>query len=149
MRVWRLTSSAHAAAAFDGEGAARYSGRWNSRGVRMAYTADSLALATLELAVHLAGARVGYVAIQVEIDDSLVEDLDVGRLRRTWRGDESITQRVGDAWVAGASSLALRVPSSLVDPRSGERNVLINPARIAAAEIVERQRFVVEIDERL
>lgn len=115
----------------------------------MAYTADSLALGTLELAVHLVGARVVYVAIEVEIDDLVVDDLDVARLRRTWRSDESITQRVGDAWASSGSSLALRVPSSLVDARSGERNVLINPLRSAGSDIVEVQRFVVEIDERL
>ena len=75
MRVWRLVGQPFAETAFDGEGAARYSGRWNSRGVRVVYTADSLALATLELAVHLLGARVGYTAIEVEIPDTSIDDV--------------------------------------------------------------------------
>ena len=38
----------------DGMGAAYNAGRWNPVGVKMVYCADSLALAILELRVHLA-----------------------------------------------------------------------------------------------
>ncbi len=38
---------------FDGEGAFRFGGRWNSRGTRILYTAGSLSLAALEMLVHL------------------------------------------------------------------------------------------------
>src|SRR6185436_489269 len=112
MKVWRLVANAFSDSAFDGEGAARYTGRWNPRGVRMVYTADSLALATLELAVHLSGARVVYTAI--EVDDRHVDDLPPRQLSRHWRDDDATTQRVGEKWARSMSSLALRVPSTLV-----------------------------------
>ena len=149
MRVWRLVAKAHSETAFDGEGAARYTGRWNPRGVRMVYTADSLALATLELAVHLSGARVVYTAIEVDIADGNLDDLAPRQLPRQWADDDATTQRVGEKWARSMSSLALRVPSALVDIRSGERNILINPAHPDSASIVEQQRFDVVLDERL
>ncbi|MCU1368507.1 MAG: hypothetical protein JWL72_984 [Ilumatobacteraceae bacterium] len=144
-----MVSTAYARAAFDGEGAARYTGRWNPRGVRMVYTADSLALATLELSVHLAGARVVYTAIEVDIPDEWIADVRPRQLTKGWADDQPVTQRVGEQWVRSSSSLALRVPSSLVDQRSGERNVLINPVHPQHESVIELQRFEVVLDERL
>ncbi len=149
MRVWRLVGQPFAETAFDGEGAARYSGRWNSRGVRVVYTADSLALATLELAVHLLGARVGYTAIEVEIPDTSIDDVTNRRMPRAWRSDEKLTRSLGDRWFRSSASLAYLVPSALVDTRSGERNVLINATHPRTGEIVELQRFQITIDARL
>ena len=149
MRAWRLVGPPFADTAFDGEGAARYSGRWNSRGVRMVYTADSLALATLELAVHLVGARVGYTAIEVEIPDTSIDDVTSRRMLRAWRSDERLTRSLGDRWFRSSASLAYLVPSALVDPRSGERNLLINATHARIGEMVERQRFEITIDARL
>jgi RES domain-containing protein len=144
-----MVAKRFAETAFDGEGAARYTGRWNPRGVRMVYLADSLALATLELTVHLAGARVTYVAIEVEIPDTDIDDASARQLTSRWRDDETVSQRVGESWVRSGSSLGLRVPSALVDSRSGERNILVNPSHPHSASIVETQRFDVVLDERL
>ena len=149
MKVWRLVSTPYADTAFDGEGAARYSGRWNPRGVRMVYTADSLALATLELSVHLVGARVAYTAIEAEIPDRLIDDAHPAQLPRGWEHDEAVTQQLGQRWARSFASLALVVPSSLVDVRSGERNVLVSPSHPQHEAIVEVQRFEVVLDERL
>ena len=149
MKAWRLVSSTYADSAFDGEGAARYTGRWNPRGTRMVYTADSLALATLELSVLLVGARVEYTAIEVEIDDDLIDEVALRQLAKGWRDDESITQRIGERWARSFASMGLLVPSSLVDPRSGERNLLFNPAHPQHESLIEVQRFDVVLDERL
>ena len=78
MQLWRLTASRHASTAMSGEGAAAFGGRWNPAGRRMVYTAQSLALATLELSVHITGGRVKYVAIQFELADHLVDALALG-----------------------------------------------------------------------
>jgi RES domain-containing protein len=115
----------------------------------MVYTADSLALATLELSVHLTGGRGRYVAIELEVPDPLVDALEVAGLKRSWSSNERTTQRVGEAWLDSRRSLALGVPSVLVDHRSDERNVLINPAHPGAAGVREVQRFDVVLDERL
>lgn len=53
IRSWRLVQADYAAHAFDGEGARLYGGRWNSPGQCAVYTAGSLALAALEVLVHL------------------------------------------------------------------------------------------------
>ena len=52
-RVWRITKTKHADGAFEGEGARLYGGRWSSPGTRIVYAAESLALAVLEVLVHL------------------------------------------------------------------------------------------------
>ncbi len=149
MQIWRLVAARHAAGAMSGEGAARYGGRWNPLGRRMVYTADSLALATLEMSVHLTGGRVKYTAMQFEVTDEFVDVLDPSTLKRAWATDTRSTERVGEAWAVSGRSLALAVPSALVDARSGERNVLLNPVHASAASLVEIQRFDVVLDERL
>ena len=149
MRIWRLVAGRHAATAMTGEGAALFGGRWNPPGRRMVYTADSLALATVELSVHITGGRVKYVAIQFEIADHLVDALEVADLKKSWATSETGTRRVGEAWLDSRRSAALSVPSVLVDARSGERNVLLNPLHPAASSLRELQRFDVVLDERL
>ena len=149
MRVWRLAAARHASTAMSGEGAAAFGGRWNPPGRRMVYTAASLALATLEMSVHLTGGRVKYVAIQFELPDRFIDALELGGLKKSWPTDESATQRVGEAWLDVRKSVALAVPSALVDPRSGERNVLLNPSHPALSSLRELQRFEVVLDERL
>ena len=115
----------------------------------MVYTADSLALATVELSVHITGGRVRYVALQLELPDHLVDALEVSGLKGSWPTSEASTRRVGEAWLDSRRSVALSVPSALVDARSGERNVLLNPQHPAAASLREVQRFDVVLDERL
>lgn len=51
--AYRICKTKYVATAFDGEGAFRFGGRWNTRGTRLIYTAGSLALAALEMLVHL------------------------------------------------------------------------------------------------
>jgi RES domain-containing protein len=115
----------------------------------MVYTADSLALATLELSVHITGGRVKYVALQFDVPDDLVDVLEPAGLKRSWATNEVSTQRVGEAWLDSRRSAALSVPSALVDVRSGERNVLLNPVHPDAAAWRELQRFEIVLDERL
>ncbi len=149
MRVWRMVAAAHARRSMTGDGAAMYGGRWNPVGRRMVYTADSLALATLELSVHLVGARVKYTAIEVDVPDHRIDWLEPAGLKRAWATDAAATARVGEAWAVSGRSLALAVPSALVHPDSGERNILLNPEHPAAAMLIEVQRLDVTLDERI
>ena len=149
MRVWRLVAGPYADTALTGSGAARYGGRWNGVGRRMVYTADSLALATLEVTVHLTGARMTFVAIQLDIPDRLVSTFDDHQLTTTWIDDESETAGHGDAWLASDHEPGLTVPSALVDVRSGERNLLLDPTHPEFEAVSEVQRFEVVLDERL
>jgi len=115
----------------------------------MVYTAESLALATLELSVHIIGGRVAYVAMQFELPDHLVDALELGGLKKSWPTNGPATQRIGEAWLDSRRSAAIAVPSALVDARSGERNVLLNPAHPGLSSLRELQRFDVLLDERL
>jgi len=50
--AWRLDKRQHAATWDSGEGAYRFGGRWNSKGVRAVYCSLDPATAILEVAVH-------------------------------------------------------------------------------------------------
>ena len=128
MRVFRICSKAHAA--FDGEGARLYGGRWNRRGTAVVYASDSLALAALELLVHADADLLpdDLVSVAAEVPDGLrVESVAPSDLPRDWRrhpAPETLAER-GTAWARAGRTAVLAVPSALV-PR--ERNFLLNPA---------------------
>ena len=75
--------------ALSGIGSATVAGRWNPLRTRMVYTAGSLALAVLEIRVHIPigthqlSAR--FVGIEMEIDDSGIEMVKEEDLPRGWR----------------------------------------------------------------
>ena len=85
IEAWRVCKPKYVRTAFDGEGAAREPGRWNERGQRVVYTADSKALAVLEIVVHAdAGLSAYYVLIPCSFGESLVEVLDPSSLPPRW-----------------------------------------------------------------
>jgi RES domain-containing protein len=94
----------------------------------MVYTAQSQALAVLEMLVHLDSPLQlkGYVLFDVQIDPKLVTNISKSMLPRNWTRDPvpRETQALGDAWVTSGRSAVLAVPSVLV---SGELNYLLNP----------------------
>ena len=128
LTLWRLAKSRYAGSAFDGEGARLNGGRWNSVGVRVAYASESRALAALEVMVGLQKSRYlpTYSLVSAQLDESAVETLPIAALPANWRNYPPApeSQALGDRWIAEQRSLALRVPSALVD---GEFNYLINP----------------------
>jgi RES domain-containing protein len=128
--AWRIVEEKHAASAFSGEGAAKYGGRWNSRGVPVVYTSSTKSLAALENLVHLnPPVRFKYVAIRVKFDDALVEIVPLKALPPNWRAEPppASSKGIGDAWVLSARSAVLALPSVIV---SGEPNYLLNPAHL-------------------
>lgn len=142
MRIWRICRSRFAAAAFTGEGALRFGGRWNSRGVPMIYSSSSLALAAIELFVHLEPNQQpdDLVAIAATLHSGeparRVESKDLPR--NWWSGDFTPLRAIGDEWIRGKSSLALEVPSAALRM---EWNVLVNPLHPAIAKIkIEKPR---------
>jgi RES domain-containing protein len=116
IRAWRLIAQKYADSAFSGEGAFKYGGRWNSVGVSVVYTAQSIALATLEILAG--GATVSlldrYMKIPVEFDDcavaspvSLPEGWDAYPPGRK-------TRETGDGWARERKSLVFKVPSAVI-----------------------------------
>ncbi|HEU5161709.1 MAG TPA: RES family NAD+ phosphorylase, partial [Thermoanaerobaculia bacterium] len=136
-RVWRIVKRGRAAGAFDGEGARRTGGRWNSPGTRVVYTAEHASLAALEMLAHLQRSSVllSYALIPCDVPDEMVAPLDRASLPRAWRASPApaALQRLGDEWAASMRSVALEVPSAIVEV---ENNVLLNPAHPDFAKIV-------------
>lgn len=128
LTAWRITKHKHVRSAFTGEGARLFGGRWNSPGTPIIYVAQSQSLAVLEVLVHLDSAAIleKYVLLRVDFDESMVRDMNRSALPSSWRADPppAETQAIGDGWVAAGTSVALRVPSTLVP---GESNFLLNP----------------------
>ncbi|MGH9459477.1 MAG: RES family NAD+ phosphorylase [Thermoanaerobaculia bacterium] len=149
-RVWRMVKRMRAAGAFDGEGAQRTGGRWNSPGTPVVYTAEHISLAALELLVHLERAAVldSYVVLPCDLPDSSVETLDRRLLPRHWRTSPAPAelQRLGDAWARARRSVALEVPSAVVEL---EHNVLLNPQHPDFAKVQFGDAFSFAFDPRL
>lgn len=140
MKVWRICRLRHVETAFSGEGARRGSGRWNSVGTPMAYASTSLSLAVVEVFVHLKKDQepedLVAIAAEVPMDEAEVEQeklLMLMRLPPDWRHTENRElQRMGDEWIRLQQSLAMMVPSAVID---GEWNVLLNPMHRDAGKI--------------
>jgi RES domain-containing protein len=150
LTAWRIARRSHAKAAFTGEGARLYGGRWNSSGTRIIYTAQSQALAVLEMLVHLDSPLLlrSYVLFEVQIDPKLVTNISRSSLPRNWRRDPipREAQQVGDAWVKSARSAVLAVPSVLVPD---ELNYLLNPLHADFAKLKIGRAQPYEFDARL
>ena len=134
IRAWRIVEAKHVPAAFDGEGASLFGGRWNSIGTRMVYASATVSLALLEMLAHLRRAATlpKYVLIACEFDDALVDE--VAKLPEDWRRFPAPPQLqvIGDNWAKKFSSAVLRVPSAIVEKES---NYLLNPAHRDFAKI--------------
>jgi RES domain-containing protein len=118
----------HGSTAFDGEGAWRFGGRWNSRGTRTVYTSATLSLAALETLVHLnPPVAFKYVAIPIEFDEALVETFATSDLPADWNEEPPppSTAEIGDRWVKESRSAVLELPSVIIP---AEPNYLLNPA---------------------
>ncbi len=128
IHAWRIAKRDHAAAAFTGEGGLYSAGRWHPKGARVAYTASSLSLASLEVLVHLQRAHraIRWVAFHLELPEETVSALAHDRLPRDWRREPPgvSTKQLGAAWLATGESAVLRVPSAIVPTES---NYLLNP----------------------
>ncbi len=134
MRIWRICKSRYADEAFSGEGARRFPGRWNSRGVPMVYTSSSLALASIELFVHLEPNQ--QPDDLVAISAMLPKGEPVQRFDdlppNWWSDDFEPLRALGNKWIRDGSSLAVEVPSAALRM---EWNVLVNPLHPALAKL--------------
>lgn len=128
-----------------------YAGRWNPNGIFMCYTAQSKALACLEMLVHLQTQELNHSfrINKIHIPKSVsCEIIDESRLIAEWKDFFVMdkTQEIGKNWILSHQSCLLRVPSALLD---GEYNYLINPAHSDFQKIknIEIEPFI--FDSRL
>lgn len=143
MQVFRIADGRHPL--WDGTGALRVGGRWNSPGSAVIYGATTYAGAMLEVLVHT---RIGKVpkthvwVVGVVPDSVAVEKVTPIMLPAGWGDQESMVAReFGDRWVREGRSAVLLVPSVVT---GDDGNVVINPAHPGAGKIeVSAPRTVV------
>ncbi len=103
----------------------------------MVYTAQSQALAALEILVHVDSESLlrSYVAIPVTIEENLITSLDASKLPRNWHAYPAprATRLLGDQWIIERKSAVLRVPSVVIPDES---NYLLNPRHPDFRELV-------------
>lgn len=114
------------------------------------YVSSTLALATLELLVHLKDTRPfsAYAVFQVTIPDQLIDSVNVADLPSRWSASPAPPelQALGDAWITSERSAVLRVPSAVVRV---EFNYILNPKHPDFSKLVIGPQQAFELDERL
>jgi RES domain-containing protein len=140
MRVFRVERKKYLKSTLKGAGAAMTEGyRWNSLNTYLVYTAESRALATLEVSVHLDLSEdlpTDRYYVEIEIpDDIQILELEIADLPDNWDSRPPIleTQYIGDDFVKDNNAAVLKVPSCIV-PK--ENNYLINPNHPDASRII-------------
>ena len=125
--------------------------RWNSKDVRVIYTAGSRSLACLENVVHRSsmGLRENFRTLLIEIPgDVKIEEVKLLDLDRHWRGYSSYpyTQKIGDQWVQRSTSAVLKVPSAIIP---AEHNYILNTSHPDFQRIVYKGNEPFDFDERI
>jgi len=132
-----------------GKGAKLYGGRWNSFGLPALYSTEHISLAVLEILVHTKTLQtpLNYYLITLEIPESAhLISIDYKKLKRNWKDDPPYLQSIGDEFLNSKKSLALKVPSAIIEL---ENNFIINPAHpdMKKIKILSCENFI--FDKRL
>jgi RES domain-containing protein len=147
---WRIQRAKYAATAFSGEGARRYRGRWNSRGVPVVYLSAHQSLSAREVIVRAQPLSLlnEHVVVGAEWDEAITETFAAHRLPTGWRASPALpaTVEIGDRWLREARSAVLAVPSAIIP---AETNFLLNPAHPDFARIRIRKPEPFVFDPRL
>ena len=140
MRVYRLHRRQRHASDF--LGSLLLANRWNPEGVPLLYCSTSLALACLEILVHLSPEQVppSYVYSSAEIGAAPQMDFQ-GDL-----ADPLNTREHGRRWVVSKASLATLVPSVIIPV---EFNCLLNPTHRGFSSVSWDPPQHFEFDRRL
>jgi RES domain-containing protein len=139
MIVYRIEREKYLDTTLQGVGASMSKGyRWNSFNTKLVYTAESRALATLEVSVHLDLSEdlpTDRFYVEIEIPDNItILEVELKDLPSDWdaKPPTVTTQIIGDDFVNDNEAAVLKVPSSIVPQ---EFNYLINPNHRDASEI--------------
>lgn len=112
------------------------------------YLAGSLALAALEILVHVKSQSElgGYVKIRVEAPEGLTSD--VKALPENWQQGRAPdeTRALGDSWLKASKTPLLRVPSVVIPE---EHNYLLNPQHPGFRELTVGEAKPFSFDPRL
>jgi len=152
MIVWRLVRPEFANA-LDGEGAALFGGRWNSRGRRAVYTASHLSLAVLEVYVSIPPALRDELpaleAVKIHVPEGAQgREIASSAFDAMMAQDDpvSTSRALGDAWIEARAALVLIVPSVLVPE---ETNLILNPDHPGMRDVAIVSTRVFRFDPRM
>ena len=121
--------------------------RWTSGRLPCVYTSCHAAAALLEFRAHMDGAPPqALCCAKTRIPAALIEKVET--LPEDWNRlpYRDAVQQIGDAWLAAAASLALRVPSVLA-PHT--YNLLLNPRHPAFDDCIVETVDIFRLDQRL
>jgi RES domain-containing protein len=127
-----------------------HGGRWNSRGLRVIYAAETSAGALLEVLVHsnLSQPPRNHKVIPINVPDKVViETLSITELPDWYAEDMGASRAFGDRWIRENRTAVLRVPSVITTGR--ENNLLFNPFHSQFALIKAGEPEPAEWDVRL
>jgi RES domain-containing protein len=146
MNLWRISNHL----SLKGEGGRRAPARWHSGGEPIVYLAESPPGALLEILVHLelpeVSSPITYTLLRIAVPDRLkIPSLTVPTTE-TWKNDETLTRKLGDAWLKSRRSALARVPSSILP---NTENYLLNPLNPDAARIKIAETHSAILDPRL
>ena len=133
-----------------GEGARLFGNRWNNPGTAILYTAESRALALVEVWATSGGDLLGadFMMLELELPDTPSLYTATKTLPADWNAlpAQPATRLVGDAFVREGRFLGLWVPSVVVP---AERNLLLNPNHEVMKEVRIRSAEAFPVDPRL
>jgi RES domain-containing protein len=134
-----------------GFGAKLYGGRWNREGLQMLYTSAHLSLAVLEVLANQFRKKIdhrfGYITLNIP-DKAILDLSDIGKLSENWRASQYSQQTIdfGSDWLLSQQSLALKVPSAVLEQES---NILINPFHKDFNKLTVKNTAEVNLDGRV
>jgi RES domain-containing protein len=152
MIVYRVEREKYLQKTLSGIGASMTKGyRWNSLNTKLVYTAESRALATLEVSVHLDLSEdlpSDRYYVEIEIPDEItILEVYIEDLPTNWDSNPPTitTQTIGDDFVIENEGAVLKVPSSIVPQ---EFNYLINPNHPDSKKIRVISKTLMTFDSR-
>lgn len=153
MIVFRIEREKYLDMTLTGIGASMSEGyRWNSFNTKIVYTAESRALATLEISVHLDLSEdlpEDRLYVEIEIPDEItIQEVNLEDLPEDWNSKPPTltTQTIGDDFVNYNEAAVLKVPSSIVPQ---EYNYLINPNHPDSSKIKVLSTVQMKFDLRI
>jgi RES domain-containing protein len=111
-----------------GTGAKLVGGRWNSPGIAVIYTSESISLALLEVLAnaHTLDDLQSIRLMEIEIPHTVVpEEISLQKMKKDWFRDIDYTQYLGTELLQANQTVCFRCPSAIVHR---EHNYLLNPA---------------------
>jgi RES domain-containing protein len=125
VRIWRITATKHIDTVFSGVGGLYTSGRWHPQGHKISYTSESLALASLEVFVHLEAMDISLSCVSAIVPDG-TPVLEITNLPANWQDVSAypVLQKLGLKWLKEIEYPILKVPSAIIPV---EYNYLVNP----------------------